>query len=165
MNAAHFHLLTNHIPVIGIPFVTALLVIALILRQRVFERVSLGFLVVVALAIIPVYLSGERAEEIIEDLPAISHDRIEEHEERAELAFITLEVLGAIALLGLVLSRQSRDIPRLVWHSALAGTVLCLGLFTSTALLGGHIRHPEIRGEVSGIEMAPGDAAEDEQRP
>ena len=144
MNAAHLHLLMNHIPVIGIPIVGVLLVLALIMKQQALFRIALGFTVFLALMTVPVYLSGEPAEEIVEDLAGVPHAVIEEHEEIAKVTFIATEILGALALLGLVLAKRG-PVPKPVIYSCVILAVLSSGLLARTAYLGGQIRHTEIR--------------------
>lgn len=145
MNAAHLHLLMNHIPVIGIPIVGVLLVLALIMKQQALFRIALGFTVLLALMTVPVYLSGEPAEEIVEDLAGVPHAAIEEHEEIAKVTFIATEVLGGLALLGLALAKRG-PMPRALTYGCVILVVLSSGLLARTAYLGGQIRHTEIRG-------------------
>ena len=92
MNAAHLHLLLNHLPVIGIPIIGVFLLLALAGKQQALVRIALGFTVVLALLTVPVYLSGEPAEEIVEDLPGVPHAVLEEHEEIANVTFVATEV-------------------------------------------------------------------------
>ncbi len=146
MNAAHLHLLLNHIPVIGIPIVGVLLVLALAGKQQALVRIALGFTVVLALFTIPVYLSGEPAEEIVEDLPGVPHAVLEEHEEIAKVTFVATEVLGALALLGLALAWKRGRVPKPLTYGSLVLVLIATGLLARTAYLGGQIRHTEIRG-------------------
>jgi DMSO reductase anchor subunit len=160
VNPAHWHLLMNHIPVIGIPLAGILLIVAILLKQRVTEQVALCFVVVLGLLTIPVFLTGEPAEELVEEIPTVSHDLIEEHEESAEFAFIITEVLAAIALVGLALAWKRGEIPRAVTYVTLAVAILCSGLLGRVAYLGGHVRHAEIRADWTG---GAGDDAEDDE--
>ncbi|HET7290515.1 MAG TPA: hypothetical protein VFJ67_08775, partial [Thermodesulfobacteriota bacterium] len=81
MNAAHWHLILNHIPLIGIGFVILLMIIAFARKSQELKNVAMIFAVIVALWAIPAYLTGEPAEEVVEDMPGISENIIEEHEE------------------------------------------------------------------------------------
>ena len=111
--------------------------------------VALVFIVLVSLATIPVYLTGEPAEEVIEDLPGISEERIEEHEEQAEIAFILVEVAGALALITLFARRYSDKLGRRVAILTLVVLIISGGLIAWTANLGGEIQHQEIRSDTS----------------
>jgi hypothetical protein len=62
----------NHIPVLGIAFGLALVSLALLRKSEELKRISLGFLIVIALLASPAYLTGEPAEELVENLPGVS---------------------------------------------------------------------------------------------
>jgi uncharacterized membrane protein len=144
MNSVHLHLLLNHFPVIGLLFTAALLIIAMVLKNAQFQRVALGFLVLCALVAIPVFLTGEPAEETVEHLAGVSGEAIERHEDIAKYAFALMEVIGGLSLLGLLWTRRSEYLPRPLLTGLLALTIIGCGLFAWTAWIGGQIRHPEI---------------------
>ncbi|MCI0487581.1 MAG: hypothetical protein L0229_13395 [Blastocatellia bacterium] len=145
MNSAYLHLALNHIPVVGAIFAIALLVFAIVKKSEEIKKVSLWAFVILALVTIPVYLTGEPAEEMVEHLPGVSESIIHTHEDAALLAMIAMEVLGAFALMGLILSRKAKRLPAWVTLGALALSLAAGGLMARTANLGGEIRHPEIR--------------------
>lgn len=149
MNLAHIHLMLNHIPLIGIGFVTLLLIVAILRRSNELINVVLIFVILVALWAIPVYLTGEPAEEIVEDLPGVSEQLIEEHEEKAEVAFIFVEVTGALALITLLARRFSERFGHKLTVLTLLVLIISGGLMAWTANLGGKIHHPEIRSDTS----------------
>jgi hypothetical protein len=139
----------NHIPVIGVPLVAALLAWALLRRSRDVYRVALSAAVILAALTYPVFLTGEPAEERVEDAAWVNEDLIHEHEERAEAALIAVLVTGAIAALGLWRSRGDRPPSRGLGGLTLAGLAVSAGLLGWTALLGGPIRHDEIRASAT----------------
>lgn len=147
MTIPHIHIMLNHIPVIGVLFSGILLMTAILLKNVQFQRVALLFIVFMALSVVPVFLTGEPTEEIIEDLPGVSKDFIEEHEDAAEAAFIGMEITGLLALTGLVYFRKAPNLPRYVPTGIVVLMISCMVLFTRTAYLGGHIRHSEIRAD------------------
>src|SRR5262245_57933499 len=98
MNAAHFHLIVTHFPIAGIVIGFLLLVFSLFKKSRELQMTSLVLFVGVAILTIPLYLSGEGAEELVEDAPGVSKQMIEEHEEAGEYALIAAEVLGVASL-------------------------------------------------------------------
>lgn len=152
MSSAHLHLLLNHIPVLGAAFATLLLVFAMLKKSDDLKKVSLGAFVIAALIAIPVYLTGEPAEEIVEKLPGVSEAIIGRHEDAALVALIILSVLGVVAIAGLVFFRGNRRIP--FWYSsvALLLSLVASGAMAWTANLGGQVRHSEIR---NGAASAP----------
>lgn len=144
MNWAHVHLMLNHLPVLGTIFGLALLAWAVVRRNEVLQRAALATFVLAALAAIPVFLTGEPAEELVENLAGTAEAAIEAHEEVAEIALIAMEALGAMALAALVLFRK-RALPRPLAGAALVFALATAGWLAQTANLGGRIRHAELR--------------------
>ena len=145
MNPAHLHLILNHLPVLGAPFVALLLGWGLLRRQRDLVRTGLGAAVLVAALAYPVFLTGEPAEHLVEDSSWFNESLVHEHEERAEIGLIAILLTGTVAGLGLWQSRGGREVNRLFSGATLAGLALSAGLFGWTALAGGEIRHDEVR--------------------
>ena len=149
MNQAHLHLMLNHFPVIGAILCLLLLLFALMRKSDELKRASLGGLVIISLLTIPAFLTGEPAEELVENLPGVSHALIETHEEVALVAFIALGLTGALALVGLIWSRRRTTLPTWLTVAALLLTCVSVGWMAQTANLGGEIRHTEIRAASS----------------
>ncbi len=149
MTAAHWHLLLNHLPVIGVLVGTLVLAIAVTRRNEDLTKVSLAILASAAALTIPVYLTGEPAEEIVEHLPGVSESLIKNHEEAAEIAAVTVAVLGTLCLGLLLYARRGRLIPRSAALGALLLSLAATVLLARAAHLGGTIRHPEIRASTA----------------
>lgn len=149
MDAAHFHLMLNHVPIVGTVFGTLLLGAALLRKSQELLKASLVMFVVCAAVAVPVYLTGEPAEHLVEHLPGVTEPVIEAHEEAAESAFVAILVLGIAALAALVVFRGPKDIPRWCGFASLAVALAACGLMLRTANLGGKIRHTEIRNNPS----------------
>src|SRR3989304_1027431 len=145
MNAAHIHIALTHIPVIGIIFSGILLFIAFLTMDKKWQRVSYWFIFFVAISAIPVYLSGEPTEEIIEKLAGVSESVIEEHETIALISFIAMEALGLLSIIGLIIYRNRPMFPGSFQAGMLLFTFIIMVLFAYPAYLGDHIRHSEIR--------------------
>ena len=145
MNWAHVHLIINHIPVIGIGLLILLFIVAMVRKNKGLITVALAFIILISLATIPVYLTGEPAEEVVEDMPGISEELIEEHEEQAEIAFIFVEVAGGLALITLIARRYSDNLGQRLVILTLLVLIVSGGLIGWTANLGGKIHHEEIR--------------------
>ncbi len=145
MNGAHLHLILNHFPIVGLIFSLILLAAALYRKSPELTRAAAVAFVAVALVAIPVYLTGEPAEEIVEHMPGVAEDILERHESAGKISLIVLEVLGAVALLGLVLSRGARALPRWWAPTLLALAVAVTAWVGWTANLGGQINHEEAR--------------------
>jgi hypothetical protein len=149
MNATHWHLLLNHIPVLGTVFGLGVLVFALGRRSDELKKTALSVFVIVALLGVPAYLTGEPAEDGVKSLPGVSKPIIEQHEQAASIAFTGVLVLGAAGLSGLLLFRGGKPVP--AWFGALmlAASLIVSGLMAWTANVGGQVRHTEIRSNAS----------------
>jgi uncharacterized membrane protein len=145
MNAAHAHLLLNHLPVLGTAFGVLLMLLAFVRKSDELKRVGLGVFVAAALSAAPAYFTGESAEDSVEERPGISKAMIHEHENTAEGAAVALAVLGAVSLAGLVRFRRAACVPNWLSVSSLALAIVVAVLMARTAGLGGRIQHPEIR--------------------
>jgi hypothetical protein len=144
MSLAHLHLVLTHIPIVGTFVAGVVFVIAARWRNPQLERVALGLLLAFALLTIPVYLTGEPAEHVAEQLPGVAEAIIDRHEDAALATVVAVEVLGAGALAGLALFRQ-RLLPRTFAVALVVLIGVTTGLFGWTGYLGGQIRHTEIR--------------------
>ena len=144
MPGAHIHLLVNHAPVFGSLFALALIVASFFWAPDVLRRTALVVLVFTALASVVSDLSGDPAEDAIRGYPGVRRQVIHDHEEFADKSFITASVVGALALVALVRWRRT-PLPKGVTNGALAGAVIVSGMMAWTALLGGRVRHTEVR--------------------
>ena len=144
MSGTHLHLLLNHAPILGAFFALALLLASLRAARDVLQRTAFVVLVGVALAGAGAKLTGEPAEDGVRGLPGVTRASIHDHEEMADVAFLTAAALGLLAAGALVRWRRT-PVPRAVGLVTLAGTVAVSGLMAYTGLLGGRIRHTEVR--------------------
>jgi hypothetical protein len=145
MNAPHWHLAMNHLPVVGMFFGTLLLGFGLWRKSEEVIRVSLGFLVLVALTGVPVYFTGEPAETVLMDVTGVDESLVGAHEKAATIAFIGAAVVGAVTLGILIVFRKAPALPGWVKFVALTLSVIATALLGWTANLGGKIQHPEVR--------------------
>lgn len=141
MSLTHLHLLMNHLPVLGVPFGLILLCAGIFRQRDELKRAALLTFVISALLTVPVYFTGEPAEESVEHLPGVAETYIERHEDRALFSLISVGVLGLLSLIVLVRRDGSPRALPVVLALAVISTV-SLGL---TAGAGGEIRHTEIR--------------------
>jgi hypothetical protein len=146
MTWPHLHLVLNHLPIVGVPFVLLLLGAGLLRGSRDLVRAALVFAVGLAVLIGPVFQTGEEAEEGVEHLAWVKQPLIEAHSDKAELALAAVLVTGAVAALGLFLSRGGRPLRRVLSLATGVGLLVSLGLLVVTGEAGGRIRHDELRG-------------------
>ena len=116
-------------------------------KSEELKKISLGFFIIIALLAIPAYLTGEPAEELVENLPGVSKASIEQHEEAAQVAFAGVLIVGAAALGGLIFFRRGKWIPNWLSVIVLVLSLIVFVLMARTANLGGLIRHTEIRSD------------------
>ncbi|MBC6605785.1 hypothetical protein H8B13_03050 [Hymenobacter sp. BT188] len=147
MNGAHLHLLLNHLPILGSLFGFVLLLVALVSRQPLLVRAGLITLLVAAALAILANLTGEGAEEVVEQYPGVTRTLIHEHEEAAELAMWALEFIGALALTSLLLLSHNHARATLFTRLTLASAFVSFGMMARAGNLGGQIMHPETRGD------------------
>lgn len=152
MNAPHWHLALNHLPVVGMLFATGLLALALGRKSEELLRTAFALFAVVALAAVPVYLTGEPAEMAIMDGPGFEETLANTHEQAATFAFTATLVLGAAALATLLVFRKAPALPRWCRFFVLGLALVTTALLGWTANLGGKISHPEVRDDAAHAE-------------
>jgi len=155
-NAAHWHLVLNHLPVVGSLAALLLLAWAFIKNTDESKRIALTALVLVAITSIPAFLTGEPSERLLKGIPGISKRWMSNHEEIAEVALWVAIAAGALALGVLIFFRKARSIPRWSIGVLVLVTIAVCGLMGRTANYGGKIHHPEILGGAP-AETAPAD--------
>lgn len=145
MNQAHLHLLLTHLPIVGVLVGLLTLLGGYVFRSPGAKRSALGIFVFAALTAIPTFLTGEGAEEIVEDLAGVSENLIEQHQETAT-AFLWLT--GALGLLSLgtwLADLRNAKFVKPLFLVTLLLAMASTGVATQTGLTGGKIRHTEIR--------------------
>jgi uncharacterized membrane protein len=145
MNAAHVHLVTNHIPFFSILFGTLATIWYYQTREKAALRIFVSLFLVGAISAVIAVQSGERAETTAKELPGVTHELIHEHEEMGEKAQIAAIILGVLAVITLGASKNRRTyLNRLVFLTAIVGIATTI-LMARAAWLGGQVRHTEIR--------------------
>jgi hypothetical protein len=143
MNDVHLHLIMNHFPIVGTFFAAALMLYALIRKDRKIALAGLVMMAVSGLLIIPVFLSGEGAEEVAEQI-GLSHDVIHEHEEIAEFALWIVLLGAALSLVLIYFQTKAQELRAWIAGVGLLVSLGCFALMGQVGNTGGLIRHPEI---------------------
>ncbi len=144
MNGAHLHLLLNHVPILGSMFALCFLLYGKFSNNKSITIAALIIIVVIALFSIPVFLSGDEAERIVDPIIGVNKIAIESHQEQAEIAFWVLLMNGAIALATVVSAIKTQIISKpLLWIN-LVVLLIVVFLMARTGGSGGRIRHSEI---------------------
>lgn len=148
MDGLQLHLLTNHLPIVGT--FAALLVVLVGMLRRSDAAISTGLIVyaVMALMAVPAYLSGEEAEERVEQISGINEGAIHEHEEMAEVTLWLTVISGLLALGAVITHHRNMKISSKI---ALAFVIIAIAAFAQAALTGhegGKIRRLDLGGAV-----------------
>jgi VIT1/CCC1 family predicted Fe2+/Mn2+ transporter len=106
-----------------------------------------------AIIALPVYLTGEPAEEAVEKLPGVSEAMIELHEEAATIAIWLMGLTGAACLLALFFAWKKSKTARTIFNIAAVLSVICFAAMVRTGYYGGQVRHTEIRPVATGIQQ------------
>ncbi len=144
MNATQVHLAMTHLPVILSLVGMLALLISFIKPNISLRRTALYILLIAGITALPVFFTGEGAEEVVENLPGVSESLIEDHESIAKyglFAILATAVLALIALPNFIAEKFKKGIVVAVLIVSFVST----GLMIQTAHLGGQIRHSEIR--------------------
>ena len=160
-SGAHLHLLANHAPIFGSLFALAAVLVSFfwVSASDVLRRVALLFLIFAGLAAMVANLSGDAAEDAIRGFPGVRREVIHEHEEMGDKSYLAAGVVGLLAIGALVRWRRT-PIPRGAAYGALVGAAVVSGMMVYTGLLGGRVRHTEVRPGAT-----PADAVFIEPRP
>ncbi|MEO8623258.1 MAG: DUF2231 domain-containing protein [bacterium] len=142
---AHVHLILNHLPIIITGIALLLAAVAAWRRDDYLVRVALSLLVLAALSALPTYLTGEDAEHAVIDMPGVTRELIHDHEDMALIAACVVGALGTFALWALWRYRRPVVIPTLLVRATVVGALIGTALMAYTGLLGGEIRHTEVR--------------------
>jgi hypothetical protein len=144
LNAAHLHLILNHIPTIGTVVAIGLLIMALVRRNEALQQIGLEVLFIIAVAVLPVFVTGAAARPALKNGPAFSDTAVRSHLDVAIAGFTVIEFAGFAAWLALFQSSRRGRAARGVVTAATVLAVVSLALMGQAAMIGGEIRHPEI---------------------
>ncbi len=169
MDSTHIHLLLNHFPVIGTLIGSGLLVWGIFRKQINLQISASVILALMAVIAIPVYLTGEPAEETVEELPGVSESLIEQHESAATLAIWIMIIAGVLALAALIFNRLRKKQAGVLFIITALCAVFSFAAMARTGYYGGQIRHTEIRSgnavvnSESGKENGEGEEDDDDK--
>ena len=156
MDATHLHLILTHFPIVGTIIGIGILAYGQFSKNNEIKKVALGTFIFMAILTIPVYLTGEEAEETVEHITGVSETIIENHEELAEVAIVLMGLLGVLSIIGLFALLKEHVYARTIVVITFIVSLITFGVFAQVGNLGGQIRHSEIRNLNSGDINQPG---------
>nr|MBK9650193.1 hypothetical protein [Bacteroidota bacterium] len=161
MDGTHVHLLLNHFPIIGTLIGTLLLIYSFLKKEIKIQQISLAIIFVMAALAIPVFLTGETAEEAVENLPGVMETVIHEHEEASEVAFWVMMATGLLALISIGMQMLETGFAKTLIIITLILSIVSSGLMARAGYLGGQIRHTEITGNQTAVQNTEQGGEED----
>jgi uncharacterized membrane protein len=163
MNQAHLHLLLNHLPVIGSVFGLLILFGGFALKHPMVKKTALAVFVFSALCALPANLTGEGAEEVVENLPGVTDSFIETHEDLASVYVWLMAALGILSLLTLFLDYKKVKSSSYLYLLVLVLGLVAVGVSTRLSVSGGEIRHTEIRKDAVTLNQGNGSEQQSEE--
>lgn len=151
MNPAHWHLLVNHLPIIGGLIATLILIWGMLRRSVPIVNLSLVLFVASAVFSIVASQTGESAEHYLKGLNAIDETYLERHVGAADLANYGMITVGVLSLLTLIIERI-RNVSAMPYIILIASIVVLI-LMARAGKLGGEIIHKEIRNDQVEIKL------------
>lgn len=145
MNPTHIHLLITHLPIFGSILGAIVLAQGIWTKSNSAKIAAYYVLIISSIGAGISYLTGEAAEETVENIQGIAETMIEEHEEFALFALISLIILGVAAIGGLILTIKRSALTSTIAKFTLFIAVISFVLVARTGYLGGQIRHTEIK--------------------
>jgi len=164
MNTAHVHLLLNHVSILAALFSAFVYAWGLLKKDNSIQLVALVGFIVAALAAIPVFLTGEDAEELVENMSGVSKSMIEEHEETANVALWLVEMLGAASLFQIFSKKLQWKLATKMPLPILLLALIAAGSIGYTGYIGGKIHHTEIYRNVNGGSIENGTGAGEQHK-
>jgi hypothetical protein len=149
VNVSHLHLLLNHVPTVGAVVALGILIVAFIRQDEPLKLVGLEVLFAIAVLTLPVYMTGVAAYQKLREQPGISDIAIRMHQDAALFGFTAMEFAGFIGWVALWQARRLGRAATGIIPAATVLTIVSLAIMARAANLGGDIRHPEIRSEIS----------------
>lgn len=144
MTQVHLHLLITHLPVFGSILGTLVLGYGLWVKSNQTKNAAYFIFVISAIGAAIAYLTGEGAEEAVENIKGVSENMIKLHENSAMYALISLIALGVLSIGALIISRFRNSFIKSMSIVVLIISLVSFGLVARTGYLGGQIRHTEI---------------------
>lgn len=149
MNPTHIHLLITHLPIFGSILGGLVLAYGLWTKSNHTKIAAYNIFIISAIGAGIAYLTGEAAEETVENIQGISKNLVEAHEDFAVFALVSLITLGVASIGGLFLTLKKSALTSKAAVAILFISLISFGLVARTGYLGGQIRHTEINSAIS----------------
>lgn len=149
MDQTHLHLLITHLPIFGTLLGGVVLGYGLFVNSEQTKYAAYILLIISALGAGVAYVTGEAAEETVENIQGVAESVIKTHENAALYSLMGIIVLGILSIAAIFITKRKHVNEDLVSKATLFLAIVCFGLVARTGYLGGKIRHSEINGGAS----------------
>ena len=161
MNAAHLHLLVNHLPVIGEIFSVLLMIYGFIRKNLEVQRAGLWAILITGITGFVSDKTGGPAARMIHDMHLVNDAAIKVHAQAADYALMFSIISGVLALIALILYRgvppKAAGKPaRIFLVGAFIVALFNVSVLVRTSELGGEIRHTEMDATPGATVEQPG---------
>lgn len=144
MDLTHLHLITNHIPVMGLMFGILLLFFGMFRKSLELQFAAYMMFIISAFGAIVAYFTGGAAIESVEYIYDVSEQAIHSHGDAARITFICILILAILSLIALLFISKNPSRASGIAQIILLAAAISLGITAYTTYLGGKIRHTEI---------------------
>lgn len=144
MNLTHLHLLITHLPIFGSILGAVVLFNGLWTKSNQTKVAAYYLFLISSIGTCIAYLTGEAAEESVENIQSVSEILIEQHEDSAIFAMISLIALGFFSMLAIYINLKKSRFSKSIAIFILVLSIISFSLVSRTGYLGGQIRHTEI---------------------
>ena len=161
MNQTHIHLLITHLPIFGSILGGLVLAHGLWTKSNQTKIAAYNIFIISAIGAGIAYLTGEAAEETVENIQGIAKNIIDQHEDSAVFALVSLIILGFASIVGLFLTLQKSSLTSTTAIVTLFISLISFGVVARTGYLGGQIRHTEINNSATTAQGQGGESEDD----
>ena len=160
MNQTHIHLLITHLPIYGSILGALVLAYGLWVKSYQTKIAAYCVFIIAAIGAGIAYLTGEAAEETVEDIRGVPREAIEQHEDFAVYALVSIIILAVASFYGIFVTLRKSPHTKKMAIVILLISLLSWGLVVRTGYLVGQIRHTEINNANPTPHAQPGDETE-----
>lgn len=145
MNEAHYHMLINHFPIIGLFFGIGILIFGILKKNPLILNIAYVIFIICMITGQLSMMTGDKAEHFVENLSGFSDNLMEEHEELAEGFMKIMYLLGLASILGLYTAFKKHAKAFMFSYIVLIVAIVAVLFAKPVGTSGGEIRHTEIR--------------------
>lgn len=137
----------NHLPIFGSIIGAFILMYGIWTKSSSTKSASYFLFIASALGAGIAYITGEAAEDSVENLLGVAKNAIHSHENFAIYALVCSIILGLSAIIGLFLAAKKQVTSDRYANVVLIIAMVCFLISARTAYLGAQIRHTELDPE------------------